>query len=99
MKISSDRSLNPLGISAEPAIPFTVRDRLTLFSDKTVTGVQPYAATLVSSAALLFISSTRIWGRGTDGYTNHLVASFTRRLVTYGAAKRSGSRSPRRLAL
>jgi hypothetical protein len=75
---------NPLGISAEPAIPFTTRDRLTLFSDKTVTRVQPYVATLVSSAALLLISSRHIWGEGTDGYTNHLVASFSQRLVTYG---------------
>jgi hypothetical protein len=75
---------NPLGISAEPAIPFTTRDRLTLFSDKTVTRVQPYIATLVSSAALLLISSRHIWGEGTDGYTNHLVASFSQRLVTYG---------------
>jgi hypothetical protein len=75
---------NPLGISAEPAIPFTARDRLTLFSDKTVTRVQPYVATLVSSAALLLISSSHIWGQGTDGYTNHLVASFSQRLVTYG---------------
>jgi hypothetical protein len=75
---------NPLGITAEPAVPFTVRDRLTLFSDKTVTRVQPYVASLVSSAALLLISSSHIWGQGTDGYTNHLVASFSQRLVTYG---------------
>ena len=25
-----------------------------------------------------------VWGRGTDGFTNHLVGSFTQRLVTYG---------------
>jgi hypothetical protein len=74
---------NPLGITAQPA-PFTARDRLTLFSDKTVTRAQPYVATLVSSAALLLISSRQIWGQGTDGYTNHLVASFSHRLVTYG---------------
>jgi hypothetical protein len=46
--------------------------------------MQPYAATLVSSAALLLISPDRIWGQGADNYTNHLVSSFTRRLVTYG---------------
>jgi hypothetical protein len=74
----------PLGIETGPPIPFTVRDRLTLFSDKTVTRVQPYVASLVSSAALLLISSNHIWGQGTDGYTNHLVASFSQRLVTYG---------------
>lgn len=73
-----------LGIAAAPAVPFTARDRLTLFSDKTVTRVQPYVATLVSSAALLLISSSHIWGQGTDGYTNHMVASFSQRLVTYG---------------
>jgi hypothetical protein len=75
---------NPLGIVAAPANPLTVRDRLTLFSDKTVTRVQPYAATLISSAALLLLSSNRIWGTGTDEYTNHLLASFSQRLVTYG---------------
>jgi hypothetical protein len=75
---------NPLGISASPAAPFTVRDRVTLFTGKTVSEVQPYAASLVSSAALMFISPNHIWGRGTDDYTNHLVSSFTRRLVTYG---------------
>ena len=75
---------SPLGIRADQPIPFTVRDRLTLFSDKTVSRAQPYIATLVSSATLLLIGSSRIWGQGTDGYTNHLVASFSQRLVTYG---------------
>jgi hypothetical protein len=75
---------SPLGIASDQPVPFTVRDRLTLFTDKTVSEVQPYASTLVSSAALMLISPDRIWGRGTDDYTNHLVSSFTRRLVTYG---------------
>jgi hypothetical protein len=75
---------NPLGMPQDPTISLTARDRLTLFTDKTVTEVQPYASTLVSSAALMLISSTRIWGRGADDYTNHLVASFSQRLVTYG---------------
>jgi len=75
---------SPLGISPDPTIPFTLRDRLTLFTNKTVSEVQPYASSVVSSAALMFISPTHIWGRGTDEYTNHLVSSFTRRLVTYG---------------
>jgi hypothetical protein len=75
---------NPLGISADAAIPFTLSNRLTLFTEKTVTEVQPYASSVVSSAALMFFSPVRIWGRGTDAYTNHLVASFTHRLVTYG---------------
>ncbi len=75
---------SPLGISTEPAASFGFRERLTLFTDKTVTEVQPYAATLVSSAALLIISPDHVWGQGADNYTNHLVSSFTRRLVTYG---------------
>jgi hypothetical protein len=74
---------SPLGISPDP-IPLTLRDRLTLFTDKTVSAVQPYAASLISSAALMFISPNHIWGQGTDDYTNHVVSSFTRRLVTYG---------------
>jgi hypothetical protein len=74
----------PLGIAQDPAVSFTARDRLMLFSDKTVTEVQPYASSLVSSAALMLISPVRIWGRGADDYTNHLVSSFTRRVVTYG---------------
>ena len=74
----------PLGISTDPAIPLTGRARLTLFTDKTVTEVQPYASSVVSSAALMLFSPTRIWGRGADDYTNHLVASFSQRLVTYG---------------
>lgn len=75
---------SPLGIVQDPAMSFTARDRLTLFTDHTVTEVQPYASSVVSSAALMLISPTRIWGRGTDAYTNHLLASFTHRLVTYG---------------
>jgi hypothetical protein len=75
---------NPLGTPQDPAISLTARTRLTLFTDKTVTEVQPYASTLVSSAALMLISPARIWGRGADDYTNHLVASFSQRLVLYG---------------
>ena len=74
----------PLGISVDPAVPFTGHDRLTLFTDKTVSRVQPYAASLFSSGALMLISPSRVWGQGTDGYTNHFVASFSQRLVTYG---------------
>jgi hypothetical protein len=29
-------------------------------------------------------SPSDVWGRGADRFTNHLVASFTQRLVTYG---------------
>ena len=39
---------------------------------------------MISSAALLLVSPSAVWGRGADGYSNHLVASFTQRLVTYG---------------
>jgi hypothetical protein len=74
----------PLGIDPNPPMSFTARDRLTLFTDKTVAEVQPYAASVVSSAALMLIGPERIWGQGADDYTNHLVSSFTRRLVTYG---------------
>jgi hypothetical protein len=73
----------PLGISPDP-VQLTGRARLTLFADQTVAEEQPYAASLVSSAALMLISPTRIWGHGADNYTNHLVASFSHRLVTYG---------------
>lgn len=74
----------PLGTDPDSETPFTARNRLTLFTDKTVTQVQPYAASLFSSAFLLIFSPNRLWGQGSDGYTNHLVASFSQRLVTYG---------------
>jgi len=75
---------SPLGIRSDPEHPLTARNRFKLFTDKTVSRVNPYAASLFSSAALLLVGSSRIWGQGTDGYTNHLVASFSQRLVTYG---------------
>jgi hypothetical protein len=75
---------SPLGITQDPALSLSAHDRLMLFSNKTVTEAQPYVASLVSSAALMLFSPVRIWGRGTDDYTNHLVSSFTRRVVTYG---------------
>ena len=80
------RSLSsPLGTSSSDAgLTLTARDRITLFSDKTLTQVQPYASSIVSSAALMLISPTDIWGRGADKYTNHLIASFSQRLVKYG---------------
>lgn len=74
----------PLGISQDPVVSFTARDQLTLFTNKTLTKVQPYASSIVSSTALLFVGPKTIWGQGTDRYTNRLVASFTHRLVTYG---------------
>jgi hypothetical protein len=75
---------NPLSSSADPPIPFTQRQRFKLFTAKTLTQVQPYAASVVSSAIVPFLSPTHVWGRGTDQFTNHLLASFTDRLVTYG---------------
>jgi hypothetical protein len=85
MLANLQRSLSdPLATPADPEIPLTVRDRLTLFSDKTLTQVQPYAASIVSSAFLELFSPSRVWGQGADLFTNHLVASFARRLVTYG---------------
>jgi hypothetical protein len=68
---------------ADPVIPFTGRERLALFTDKTLTRVQPYASSAISSAFLLLTTST-VWGRGTDRFTNHLAGSFTHRLATYG---------------
>jgi hypothetical protein len=74
----------PLGTSSDSPVPLTVRYRLTLFSDKTLTQVQPYVASMVSSAVLELFSPSHVWGQGTDMFTNHLVASFTQRLVKYG---------------
>jgi hypothetical protein len=75
---------SPLGTLPDPVIPLTLSDRFTLFTTKTLTQAQPYADSLISSAALEFLSPTRVWGQGTDDFTNHLFASFTKRLVTYG---------------
>jgi hypothetical protein len=63
--------------------PLTPRERFRLFTSKTLTRVQPYAASVMSSAFQLF-SPSDVWGRGVDGFTNHLTASFTQRMVTYG---------------
>ncbi len=71
-------------LQTEPAIPFTNRERFKLFTTKTLTRVQPYAASAVSSAALQLFSPSSVWGRGVDKFENHMVASFTQRLVTYG---------------
>src|SRR5579863_4417252 len=75
---------NPLKPLQAPAIPLCASDRLTLFTDKTVTQVQPYASSVFSSAFFQLFSPTSVWGHGADRFTNHLVASFTQRLVTYG---------------
>lgn len=75
---------SPLSTSPAGTIPLDASDRLTLFTDKTVAQVQPYAASVVSSAFFELFSSTAVWGRGTDRFTNHLVASFAQRLATYG---------------
>jgi hypothetical protein len=75
---------SPLGTFPRRARPFTLHDRLEVFTAKTLTQVQPYASSLISSAFLELFSPTRVWGQGTDEFTNHLFASFTKRLVTYG---------------
>jgi len=67
----------------DPDTPFTGHQRFTLFTSKTLTRVQPYASSAISSAFQLF-SPSEVWGRGVDGFTNHMVASFTQRVVTYG---------------
>ena len=66
-----------------PAAPLTGHDRFKIFTAKTLTRVQPYAASVISSAFQL-ISPSDVWGRGLDGFTSHLEASFTQRVVTYG---------------
>jgi hypothetical protein len=73
-----------MGSTTDQAIPLAGSDRLTLFTDKTVTQVQPYAASVVSPAFFQLFSPSSVWGHGTDRFTNHLVASFTQRLATYG---------------
>ena len=67
----------------DPATPLTGHERFTLFASKTLTRAQPYAASVMSSAFQL-LSPSEVWGRGVDGFTNHLAASFTQRVVTYG---------------
>jgi len=75
------QALDPL---RDLASPLTLSDRLALFDDKTLTQVQPYLATVASASFLQLISSNHLWGQGADKFTNHLVASFSRRLATYG---------------
>ena len=64
--------------------PQTGRERFKFFTAETLTRVQPYASSVMSSAAMQLFSPSDVWGRGADRFTNHLVASFTQRLVTYG---------------
>jgi hypothetical protein len=71
-------------VTVDSAAPLTNGECLTLFTNKTLTQVQPYAASAISSAALQLLSPSPVWGRGADRFTNHFVASFTQRLVTYG---------------
>ena len=63
--------------------PLTGHERFTLFASKTLTRAQPYASSVISSVFQL-VSPSDVWGRGVDGFTNHLTASFTQRVVTYG---------------
>ena len=71
-------------LTVDSVAPLTNGERFTLFTDKTLTRVQPYAASAFSSAAVLLLDPSPVWGRGADRFTNHFVASFTQRLVTYG---------------
>jgi hypothetical protein len=64
--------------------PQTGRERFAFFTAKTLTRAQPWAASVVSSAFTSMFSPSDVWGRGTDRFTNHFVASFSQRLVTYG---------------
>jgi hypothetical protein len=81
LKLSFSRPLQP---APAPATPLGASDRLTLFTDKTVSQVQPYVSSVASSAFFQLFSPTSVWGQGADRFTNHLVASFSQRLVTYG---------------
>jgi hypothetical protein len=67
----------------DPVTPLSGHERLALFASKTLTRAQPYAASVMSSAFQL-LSPSDVWGRGVNGFTNHLTASFTQRVVTYG---------------
>ena len=69
--------------SPDAADPLTGHERFSLFAAKTLTRVQPYASSVASSAFQL-LSPSDVWGRGVDGFTNHMVASFAQRTVTYG---------------
>jgi len=75
---------SPLKTPVEARTALDATDRLTLFADKTVTQLQPYAASVVSSACFQLFSPSSVWGQGADRFTNHLVASFSQRLATYG---------------
>jgi hypothetical protein len=75
---------SPTPVTVDSTASLTNGERLTLFSNKTLTRVQPYASSAVSSATLLLFSPSPVWGQGADRFTNHFVASFTQRLVTYG---------------
>jgi len=68
----------------DPVVPQTGRERFASFTAKTLTRVQPYAASVVSSAFTQMFSPSDVWGRGLDRFTNHFAASFSQRLVTYG---------------
>ena len=72
-----------LQVPPDPETPLTGHERFTLFASKTLTRAQPYASSVMSSAFQLF-SPSDVWGRGVDGFTNHLTASFTQRVMTYG---------------
>jgi len=77
-------------LSATPEDPaqqvpeLTGHERSQMFLAQTLTRVQPYASSAVSAAALQMFSQNAVWGRGFDRYTNHVVASFSQRFVTYG---------------
>ncbi len=62
----------------------TGHERSEMFLTHTLTRVQPYASSAVSAATMQLFTPTYVWGRGMDKYTNHLLASFSQRLVTYG---------------
>ena len=83
MFVDLERSFS-ISALTDPVVPFTGRQRFRIFSDKTFTRTQPYASSIFSSAAQQLFSPSAVWGRGTDGFTNHVVASFTQRLVTCG---------------
>ena len=75
---------NPSPPPSAAAVPFTIHQRFSLFTSKTLTRVQPYASSVVSSAFTQMFSPSDVWGQGSDRFTNHLVASFTQRLVRNG---------------
>ncbi len=76
--------LKPIRLTASPLPSLTKRDRLTLFTTRTLTNTQPYVSSAMAGAFAQVFSRSYIWGRGDDKFAHRFEASFVQRLVTYG---------------